>query len=183
MKLIEQIEALITPSAQALGYDIVQVRFNEAAKRRTLQIMAERSSDKLMTLEDCEKLSRTISALLDVEDNIQGRYSLEVGSPGIDRPLTRPSDFETYKGFDAKIDMNLPVEGRKRFTGHLVGRSDNGSGEEAVLLVDGREWLLPIAAIQSAKLVLTDALIKASQAQMKINEEASQAPDVKTQTN
>lgn len=179
MRLIEQIEALITPSANALGYDIVQVRFNEAAKRRTLQIMAERSSDKLMTLDDCEKLSRTLSALLDVEDTIQGRYALEVGSPGIDRPLTRPEDFETYKGFDARVDMALPIEGRKRFTGHLLGRK----GDEVLLKVDGRDWALPLAGIQSAKLVLTDALIKASQAQVKLNEEARTAPDVKTQTN
>ena len=179
MKLIEQIEALITPSAQSLGYDIVQVRFNETAKRRTLQIMAERSSDKLMTLEDCEKLSRTISALLDVEDNIQGRYSLEVGSPGIDRPLTRKSDFDTYKGFDAKVDMAIAVEGRKRFTGFLEGLD----GDNVMLRVDGRLWALPADAIQSAKLILTDALIKASQAQVKLNEQAASAPDVKTQTN
>lgn len=178
MKLIEQIEALITPSANALGYDIVQVRFNEAAKRRTLQIMAERSADKLMTLEDCEKLSRTLSALLDVEDNIQGRYSLEVGSPGIDRPLTRPDDFETYKGFDARVDMAIAVEGRKRFTGFLLGRKDDA----VILKVDGREWELPVSGISSAKLILTDALIKASQAQIKLNEAATESPDVKTQT-
>ncbi len=178
MKLIERIEALITPSANALGYDIVQVRFNEAAKRRTLQIMAERSSDKLMTLEDCEKLSRTISAMLDVEDVIQDRYALEVGSPGIDRPLTRRGDFETYKGFDARIDMSLPVEGRKRFTGLLLGLE----GEDVRIKVDNREWSLPFAGVQSAKLLLTDALIKASQAQLKLNEAASVAPDVTTQT-
>ncbi len=179
MRLIDRIEALITPSALALGYDIVQLRFNEAAKSRTLQIMAERIADKLMTLEDCEKLSRTISALLDVEDVIEGRYALEVGSPGIDRPLTRTHDFETYKGFDARIEMALPVEGRKRFTGHLMGLD----GDNVMLRVDEREWALPASAIQSAKLVLTDALIKASQAQMKINDAASVAPDVKTQTN
>lgn len=179
MKLIEQIETLITPSASALGYDIILVRFNEAAKRRTLQVMAERSSDKLMTLDDCETLSRTLSALLDVEDLIQGRYALEVGSPGIDRPLTRPADFETYKGFDARIDMAIAVEGRKRFTGHLVGRSD----EDVLLKVDGREWRLPLTGIASAKLVLTEALIKANQAQMKLNEAARVSPDVKTQTN
>ena len=179
MNLISQIEALIRPSAEALGYDLVQVRFNEAAKRRTLQIMAERISDKLMTIEDCEKLSRTVSALLDVEDSIQGQYALEVGSPGIDRPLTRPSDFDTYKGFDARVEMALLVEGRKRFTGHLVGKS----GDDAILTVDGRDWVLPIASIQTAKLVLTDALIKASQAQVKLNEEARVAPDVQTQIN
>jgi ribosome maturation factor RimP len=176
MNLIEQIEALITPSANAQGYDIIQVRFNEAAKRRTLQIMAERSSDKLMTLEDCETLSRTISAVLDVEDMIEGRYALEVGSPGIDRPLTRPQDYDAYIGFDARIELVLPYEGRKRFSGVLLAH--DAAANTVSIRVDNRDYTLPMASIQSAKLILTEALIKASSKQVALNEAARTSDDV-----
>lgn len=178
MRLIDQIEALITPSAASLGYDIVQVKFNDTAKRRTLQIMAERSSDKLMEIGDCERLSRTLSALLDVEDVIQGQYALEVSSPGIDRPLTRRQDYADYASFDVRIETALPIEGRRRFKGILKGIE----GETITIDVDGREWHLPFEAIQSAQLVLTERLIKASQAQLKMNESARTEPDVKEQT-
>lgn len=176
-KLIEQIEALITPSVNALGYDLVLVKFNESTKHRTLQIMAERSSDKLMGIDDCEKVSRTVSAILDVEDIIDGRYSLEVGSPGIDRPLTRRHDFTDYAGFDAKIETALPIDGRRRFKGILKGIE----GEIITVDVDGKEWQVPFESVQTAQLVLTERLIQASQTQLKMNEAARVAPDVKEQ--
>jgi len=175
MNLIERITSIITPSAASLGYDIVLVKFNDTAKRRTLQIMAERSSDKLMGIDDCERLSRTISALLDVEDVIEGQYALEVGSPGIDRPLTRRDDFSRYAGFETKIELALPLEGRRRFKGDLKGIE----GDMVQIEADGKLWELPFEGIQSAQLVLTDKLIKASQAQMKMNESARGAEDVK----
>lgn len=170
MRLLDTITDLITPSAQALGYEIVQVTFNDAAKRRTLQIMAERLSDGLMRVEDCEKLSKTISALLDVEDIISGQYALEVSSPGIDRPLTRRKDFVAYQGFDAKIELMMPMDGRKRYAGVLLGL--RSAEDEVGITVDGHDYFLPFESINTAKLVLTDRLIKASQAQMKLNNEA-----------
>lgn len=157
--LLEKIEALITEPAKDLGYNIVQVKFNETSRNRTLQIMAERISDGGMNIDDCEKLSRTVSALFDVDDVISSAYRLEVSSPGIDRPLTRLKDFEEYKGFTAKIETQLPIEGRKRFTGTLLGLE----GEDVAIKVDRDEYHITFTNIANAKLVLTDELIKAHQ--------------------
>jgi ribosome maturation factor RimP len=134
------------------------------ASGRTLQIMAERP-DGTMTIDDCETASRAISPLLDVEDPVSGRYDLEVSSPGIDRPLVRPEDFERWSGHEAKIEMLVPQDGRRRFRGILGGFADGEvrlfldqpAGEKA-----GGERVmvgLPFAAIGEAKLVLTDELI------------------------
>lgn len=157
------IENLIKEPVEALGYRLVQVRFYEPGKRRTLQIMAERLADGGMAIEDCEILSRNISALLDVHDSVSGAYHLEVSSPGIDRPLTRLKDFEEYQGFDAKIETQLPVDGRRRFTGVLAGVD----GEQVRIMVDGVEKQVAFSNIAQSKLVLTDALIKAYEAKVK----------------
>ena len=154
--LAEQIEAAITPSATGLGFELVQVKWLDSKKGSLLQIMAERA-DGSMTLDDCALLSRQISAVLDVEDIIPTAYRLEVGSPGIDRPLVKLNDYMKYSGHVTKIEMILPVEGRKRFTGAIKAVE----GRDIILTVDGRDVTLPFADIQSAKLVLTDALIKA----------------------
>jgi ribosome maturation factor RimP len=167
MQLLEQIRAAIAPSAEGLGYRLVQIRFNETAKRRTLQIMAERFSDQHMTIEDCEKLSRTVSAVLDVEDIVKSQYNLEVSSPGIDRPLTALNDYTRFLGHEVKLELGLPVEGRKRFTGIL----EAVDGENVAITVDGRLWQLPFGEIVNAKLVLTEKLIKAEQARMKAVED------------
>jgi ribosome maturation factor RimP len=153
-----RIARLIAPPLEAMGFDLVRVRFG-GGRRPVLQIMAERP-DGTMTVEDCAEVSRAVSAVLDVEDPIPGEYLLEVSSPGIDRPLTRLADFERFKGFEAKVELALPMDGRKRFRGRLDGLT----ADEEVRLADteGGNVLLPFHAIADAKLVLTDELIAAS---------------------
>jgi ribosome maturation factor RimP len=158
-----RVARLIEPVLANLGLRIVRVRMS-GASGRTLQIMAERP-DGTMTIDDCETASRAISPLLDVEDPVSGRYDLEVSSPGIDRPLVRPEDFERWAGHEAKIEMLAPQDGRRRFRGILSGFAD---GEVRLFLdqpagerVSGERVMvgLPFAGIAEAKLVLTDELI------------------------
>ncbi|HSV29542.1 MAG TPA: ribosome maturation factor RimP, partial [Candidatus Omnitrophota bacterium] len=133
----QRLEALIAPSLEAMGYELVRAMF-QGRQRPTLQVMAERKDGKGMTVDDCADISRSLSALLDVEDPIEGAYNLEVSSPGIDRPLTRPKDFETWAGFEAKIEAFHGVDGRKRFRGRLGGldqdraRIQTETGEAAI---------------------------------------------------
>ena len=108
-----RIAALITPSIEAMGYELVRADLR-SGRRRILQIMVERADRIEMTVDDCASVSRAISALLDVEDPIRGTYNLEVSSPGIDRPLVRLSDYDRFSGFEAKIELEQPVDGRKR---------------------------------------------------------------------
>jgi ribosome maturation factor RimP len=165
MSLTEQIEQMISPSIEALGYEVVRVSL-AGSTRKVLQIMAEPADGRVMSVEDCARVSRAISAILDVEDPISGAYSLEVSSPGIDRPLTRPKDFDRYAGHEAKIETHEPIDGRKRFKGTLKGVVPGSDGGEAVKLdSEGAEIALPLNQIAKAKLVLTDALIAAHQAQ------------------
>ncbi|HLI19997.1 MAG TPA: ribosome maturation factor RimP [Stellaceae bacterium] len=156
-----KIESMIGPSLAAMGYSIVRVAFTGGRSRPTLQIMAERQADGTMTVEDCETVSHTVSALLDVADPIASSYVLEVSSPGIDRPLTRRADYERFAGFEAKIEMQRPVDGRRRFRGKLMGLE----GDDAKLMVGADTLRLPLDAIARAKLVLTDELIAATQPQ------------------
>jgi len=152
-----KIESMIGPSLSAMGYSIVRVAFT-GGRRPTLQIMAERVDNVMMTVDDCATISHTVSALLDVADPIDSAYQLEISSPGIDRPLTRRADYERFAGFEAKIDMRRPIEGRRRFRGKLIGVE----GDDAKLLVGADTLLLPLDAIARAKLVLTDELIAAT---------------------
>jgi len=122
--------------------------------------MAERRDRQPMTVEDCAEISRSVSALLDVEDPIPSAYSLEVSSPGIDRPLTRAQDFERFAGFEAKVETHRPVDGRKRFRGRLLGLDE---ASQVRLEIETQEVLIPYADIHRAKLVLTDDLIAAAQ--------------------
>lgn len=155
-----QVMETIAPSLEAMGYTLVRVKQFARPRGSTLQIMAERKDAAAMTVEDCEAISRQISALLDVADPIRGAYDLEVSSPGIDRPLVKAEDFLRYAGFETKIETGHPIEGRKRFRGELKGLE----GDEVVIQVDNAEYRIPFLAIEEAKLVLTDALIKAHQA-------------------
>ena len=155
--LVEQIEALILPSLTSMGFQLVQVKFMDG-KSQTLQIMAERP-DGSMSLDDCAAISHQVSAVLDVEDTITTAYRLEVSSPGIDRPLVKLADYQAFQGHAAKIETVLPVSGRKRFAGTIKAVE----GSNVILTVDKQEFTLPFIDIQSAKLVLTDALIKAHQ--------------------
>lgn len=159
--LVEKIEDAITPSVTSMGFELVQVKFMDGKKSQTLQIMAERP-DGSMTLDDCAMISRQVSAVLDVEDVIPTAYRLEVSSPGIDRPLVKLTDYPKYIGHTVKIETVLPIEGRKRFTGSIKAVQ----AENIIITVDGKDVTLPFADIQTAKLVLTDALIKAHQARL-----------------
>jgi len=151
------IEVTIAPALGAIGFRVVRVVFT-GGRRATLQIMAERHDEAAMTVDDCAVLSQTISTLLDVADPIASPYALEVSSPGIDRPLLSRHDFERFAGREAKIDLKEAVGGRKRFRGRLQGVK----GDEISLAVDGETYLLPLAGVVRAKLVLTDELIAAS---------------------
>ncbi len=153
-----KIEAMIAPSLDAMGYRIVRVAMTGGG-RPTLQIMAERRDEAPMTVDDCADISRTVSALLDVADPIDVAYHLEVSSPGIDRPLVRRDDFTRFAGFEAKVELSAPLDGRKRFRGRLLGVE----GDAVRLLVDGATVALPLAVVARAKLVLTDDLLAASQ--------------------
>jgi ribosome maturation factor RimP len=152
------IEAMIAPSLEAMGYAVVRISFS-GGRRPTLQIMAERRDDQAMTVDDCATVSHTVSALLDVADPIASAYVLEISSPGIDRPLVRPADYERFAGFEARIELQRPLDGRKRFQGKLVGLED----DSVKLMVGADAKLLPLAAIVRAKLVLNDDLIAATE--------------------
>jgi ribosome maturation factor RimP len=158
--LAERIATLISPAIEAMGFDLVRVQVS-GSQRPTLQVMAEPVGGRAMSVDDCAEISRAISAVLDVEDPIAGAYSLEVSSPGIDRPLTRPRDYERFLGHEAKVETSERLDGRKRFKGPI--RSADASAVE--LTVDGADIRIPFAAIHKAKLVLTDALIALHQAQ------------------
>ncbi len=157
MTLNEKLNALFEPVFNGMGYDIVRLMLSGGEKRKTLQVMAERRDGKPMTVEDCADLSRAISPILDEEDPIEGNYSLEVSSPGLDRPLVKLADFERFKGFEAKVETSVLLNGRKRFSGRLRGTD----GEDVVLAFEGEDIKIPFADIAKAKLLLTDELIEA----------------------
>lgn len=143
-----------------MGYEVVRVQIS-GGQRSILQIMAERADGAPMTVEDCADISRSVSALLDVEDPIREAYTLEVSSPGIDRPLTRLKDFERFAGFEARLESRMAIDGRKRFKGMLKGV------EDGLVCIDTEQGAarLEFDNILRAKLVLTDELIRASQEQ------------------
>ncbi|MGA2566056.1 MAG: ribosome maturation factor RimP [Pseudolabrys sp.] len=152
-----RVAAIAEPVVEQLGYRLVRVKIS-AADGCTVQIMAERP-DGTMAVEDCEAVSRALSPVLDMADPIERAYRLEISSPGIDRPLVRKSDFDRYAGHLVKIETEMPIGGRKRFRGELLGTEGDAArirhdeaGEEA-------EMLLPIEEISEAKLVLTDELV------------------------
>jgi ribosome maturation factor RimP len=148
---------LLDPVAEAAGYEIVRLRLMGGGVRR-LQIMGERP-DGSMNVDDCTRLSRAISEVLDAADPISGEYMLEVSTPGIDRPLTRLKDFETYAGLEARLELDRLVEGRKRFKGELRGLE----GRDVLIDLEGEAAetaQVPFAWISEAKLVLNDELMK-----------------------
>lgn len=157
---IAEIERLIEPAIDAAGYDLVRVHLF-GGRRPRLQVMAERKDRRAVTVEDCAAVSRLISPILDVDDPIAGEYELEVSSPGIDRPLVRPADFDRFKGFEAKVETEAAIDGRRRFRGLLRGLD----GGRVVIECDGDAIALPFDEIRQAALVLTDELIAAAQAE------------------
>ncbi len=155
-----RIAAIIEPALGALGYDLVRVKVS-GQNGCTVQIMAERP-DGTISVDDCELISRTVSPLLDVEDPISGEYHLEVSSPGIDRPLVRPRDFARWTGHEARVEMQVPAAGRKRFRGWIEAAGDTVF---TLRLIDARPddpatVDLPLGDIGEARLMLTDALIR-----------------------
>lgn len=160
MRLVERIEEVITPMIEALGFTLIRVTFS-GGDRPNLQVMAENAETGDMVVGDCARVSRAISAVLDVEDPIEGNYTLEVSSPGIDRPLVREQDFERFAGFDVRIDTKAPVRGRKRFTGPLLGISDG----IVTIKDEDKDIELAFEDIDKAKLLLTDELIAAFEGQ------------------
>ncbi len=151
-----EVERLIAPTLADMGYAIVRVQLSGDSRPR-LQVMVERSDEAGMTVEDCAAVSRAAEALLDVEDPIRGTYVLEVSSPGIDRPLTRFADFERFAGFEAKLELRVPHDGRRRFRGRLLGTE----GEAVRLSTERGDISLRFDDLARAKLVLTDELIAA----------------------
>ena len=147
---------LLDPVAEAAGFEIVRLRLMGGAVRR-LQVMAEHP-DGAMVVEDCAVLSRALSQVLDAADVVTGEYLLEVSSPGIDRPLTRPKDFEAWEGYEARVEIDRLADGKKRFKGELAGLD----GDNVALNIEGEAEtaLIPFAWITEAKLVMTDALMK-----------------------
>jgi ribosome maturation factor RimP len=149
---------LLDPVAEAAGYEIVRLRLMGGEHARRLQIMAERPVDGDMNVEDCARLSRAISEIMDAADPIAGEYTLEVSSPGVDRPLTRLKDFATFEGHEARLELDRMAEGRKRFKGMLAGVEDDA----VAIDLDGEEEtaMIPFSWIVEAKLILTDQLMK-----------------------
>lgn len=158
--LAAEIAAIAEPVIEDLGFRLVRVSVGGGREDRILQIMAERP-DGTITIDDCETISKALSPVLDVADPLPGAYRLEISSPGIDRPLVRPSDFEDWSGHVVKIELKEAVDGRKRFKGTLEGFEDGEVRIAADLGELGLQHLgLPVHLVADAKLVLTDELIR-----------------------
>jgi ribosome maturation factor RimP len=163
-----RVAAVVEPVLASIGYRLVRVRVTAFAGC-TVQIMAERP-DGNMTIEDCEVASRALSPVLDVADPIETAYRLEISSPGIDRPLVRRSDFDRYAGHVAHVEMQAPIDGRRRFRGELRGTDgDNVRLSCGTAENDPVDVLLPINDMTEARLVLTDTLIAESLRKSKQN--------------
>lgn len=156
---IDELTRLIEPEAKAEGLSLVRVKMIGGSSDPTLQVMAERPDTRQLTLDDCARLSRRLSELLDEADPIEESYRLEVSSPGIDRPLTRLKDYDDWKGHEARIHPHEPVGGRKQLSGDLIGVD----GDNVRIDVKGLgETAIPFSAIRNAKLLMTDRLIRAT---------------------
>lgn len=165
MTVYDTLNSLIEPVCNELGYDVVRIQLTGGERRKLLQIMIERHDLKNLTVDDCEKVSRALSPILDEKDPIESNYSLEVSSPGIDRPLIKLADFDRFKGFEAKIETTLPVNGRKRFVGRLAGTEQ----DNVLINFEGAVLTINHGQIAKSKLVLTDELIEKT-----LNEEGNE---------
>lgn len=157
MSLAAHIEKLISPTIEELGYEVVRVELM-GEMNPCLQIMADRVDQSAMNVDDCAQISRAVSAIMDVEDPISAAYTLEVSSPGLDRPLVKPAHFERFKGFEIRVEKRGATDEQRRFRGQLLGMS----GDNVKLLVKGEEMDIPFADILKAKMVVTDELIAAA---------------------
>lgn len=157
MDLPGRVERLIAPTVEAMGFDLVRVRIS-GKQRPQVQVMAEPCGGGAMSVDDCADISRAISAVLEVDDPIKGAYTLEVSSPGIDRPLVRLQDFERFAGFEARLEASRPIAERRHFRGRLLGVAGNAIRIE----VEGDPVEVPFSDIRRAKLVITDELLAAT---------------------
>jgi ribosome maturation factor RimP len=154
--LAGEVERLIGASVEAMGFAVVRVQLG-GQQRPRLQIMVERLDGKPVEVDDCAAVSRAVSALLDVADPISGAYTLEISSPGIDRPLVRLRDFDRFAGFVARVETDRMIGGRRRFKGRLLGTAEG----QVRLEVEGEEVSVPHDDIVRAKLIATDERISA----------------------
>ena len=153
--LERKITDIIDPVVKDLGFELVQVRLIGSAKMQTLQILTEDPETGRIDLNGCTAVSRAVSAILDVEDPIPGAYQLEISSPGVDRPLTRASDFDKYKGLEVTIEIDMPDDnGQKRFRGKLNGINDNVIS----VTTENGDAQIDFGDIAKAKLVMTEEL-------------------------
>ena len=142
-----ELAKLLEPTIERLGYELSDLEVKLGGKGGVVRLFIDNTDG--INLDDCEKVSRAVSALLDVEDPLPGNYNLEVSSPGLDRKLTKPVHFERFMGEVVKVQMRFPIEGRRRFRGTLVSSDD----ENIVVDVDGEPHTLPMATIDTARLV------------------------------
>lgn len=154
------LEDLITPVVEGQGYELVRVLTMGGETHPTLQVMIDTLNGKNITVDDCAKISRALSDVLDEKDPIKEKYSLEVSSPGLDRPLTKLAHFEKYAGYDVKLETEEKIDNRKRFKGKI----SKVVGQDIVLTDEKAEYIIPFTAINKAKLVVTDELWERYQA-------------------
>ena len=143
----EKIQQIVDQVVSAMGYELVGVEFNSGQRNSVLRVYID--TEQGVTLEDCQAVSHQLSGVLDVEDPIKGNYSLEISSPGLDRPIFKATDFDRFAGRRVKIKLATPQAGRRNFTGQLQGVQD----EDVVLLDDGNEIRLSLSRIDTARLV------------------------------
>ena len=143
----ERLEAIVEPAVSALGFELVGIEYLSQGKHSMLRIYID--SDDGITVDDCAKVSHQVSGVLDVEDPIRGEYTLEISSPGLDRPLFKAADYDRFAGQEIKVRLAQPREGRRNYSGVLLGVRDG----EVVLTMDGQEIGLPLADIEKANLV------------------------------
>ena len=168
-ELEQRLIDLLTPVIEHRGYRLVSLRMHGP----TLEILAENPATRKLGVDECASLSRELSTMLDVEDVIKGAYKLEVSSPGIDRPLVNMQDFAEFTGFEAKIELDMPMStGQKKFKGRLNGTKDN---EIFLDTEDQGNVSLPFRNIQKAKLLLTDELIKYTKTKNEVKENGTAA--------
>lgn len=142
-----RLRELLGPSIAGLGCELVGIEYHPNSANALLRIYIDRTEG--VTVDDCERVSRQVSALLDVADPVPGHYTLEVSSPGLDRPLFEPSHFERYAGRQAKVQLGMALDGRRRYTGEIVGLR----GTDLVLQCEGLEVVIPLDRIEKARLV------------------------------
>ena len=157
MSLADRIENLISPTIEILGFEIVRIEVLGEINP-CLQIMAERIDEAGMNVDDCAQISRAVSSILDIEDPITNAYTLEVSSPGMDRPLVKRKHFERFAGAEIRLEKGGQGDEQRRYRGDLKGIK----GDDVVLLIKGEEMLIPFTDVQKAKIVITDALIAAA---------------------